>query len=101
VVPGFVDEAFQVVAGAPAEQEFCFGIIEPGGEVGCFDFDGGHVAGFAEVVGYLLVVDGFVHADVEGLLVGFGVIEGDEDAFDQVVDMDEIAFYGFAGGIEH
>ena len=101
VGPGFVDEAFQVVAGAPAEQEFCFGIVEPGGEVWRFDFDGGHASRFAQVVGDLQIVDGFVHANVEGLLVGFRVIESEDDAFDQVGDVDEIAFYGFAGGIEH
>lgn len=101
MVPGFVDEAFQVVAGAPAEQEFCFGIIEPGGEVGCFDLDGRHCSRFAQVVGDLQIVDRFIHTNVEGLLVGFWVIEGDEDAVDQVGDVDEIAFYGFAGGIEH
>ena len=47
------------------------------------------------------VVDGLVHANVESLLVRCRVIEGEDDAFDQIADVDEVAFHGFAGGIEH
>ena len=47
------------------------------------------------------IVDRFIHTNVEGLLVCFRVIESEDDAFDQVDDVDEIAFYRLAGGIEH
>lgn len=47
------------------------------------------------------IVDRFIHTDVEGLLKCSRVIESEDNALDQVVDVDEIAFYRFATGIEH
>ena len=47
------------------------------------------------------VVDGFVHADVEGLLAGTGMIDRCDDGFDEILDMDEVAAHGRAVGIQH
>src|SRR5690349_11912787 len=74
VVPGFVGQAPQVIFRPPAEQEFGLGVVEPGGVVGRADADGGQAAGPGKVGAELAVVDWLVHADVEGLPPGRGVV---------------------------
>ena len=59
--------------GSPTEEEFGFGIVEPRAVEWGLDFDTGQVACFVEVVGDVLIIDGFVHTNVEELLVCFGV----------------------------
>ena len=63
------------------------------------DVDRVQVAGFAEIVGDLAVVHGLIHADIEGLLGRRGVVEGQEDRPDQVVDVDKVPVDGLALGI--
>lgn len=87
--------------GAPVEEEFGFGVVEPGAVKFCFDFHTGEVVCVFQMVGNVLVVDGFVHANVEKLLVCFGVIKGAQDGFDEIVDVYEVALYGCVIFIQH
>ena len=79
VGPGFVDQAMEIVVGAPGEQGFCFGVVEPGGPVRRGDVDGRKIASLAEVLGGLAVVDRFVHGNVEDVAKRSGMIEGEEN----------------------
>lgn len=101
VSPGFVDEQLEIDAWAPAEEEFCFGVVEPSGMKGSFDRNRWECSRLSQVVSEFLVVNRFIHADVEGLLACLGVIDGFEDSFDKVADVDKIAFHRGAGGIKH
>ena len=101
VIPGFFDEACLVVSWAPAQEEFGFGVVEPGAVEWRLNPDAGQAARFVKVVGHVLIIDGFVHTNVEQLLVCFGVIEGAHDRFDEIVDVYEIALNGAATCINH
>lgn len=91
VVPGKVDELGEIDLGAPIEEEFCFGIVEPGADEFGGDVYGGVAPCLREVVGDVSVIDGFVHADVKFLLACLGMIEGGEDGRDEVIKVDEVA----------
>lgn len=69
--------------------------------VGCDDVYGGEAARAKEVLGQRTIIDRFIHADVEGLLTGGGVIEGEQNGRDEIINVDEIAFDRLAGGVEH
>src|SRR5215831_6487252 len=91
VAPSFVGHAPQVIAGPPAEQEFGLGVVEPGGVVGRADADGRQATRSGKVGAELAVVDWFVHADVEGLPPGRGVVDRVQDRIGEIVDVYEVA----------
>src|SRR5215469_14708769 len=101
VAPGFVGHAPQVMAGPPAEQEFGLGVVEPGGVVGRADADGRQATRFCEVGAELAVVDWLVHADVEGLPPGRGMVDRVQDRVGEIVDVHEVPLDRAALLIEH
>ena len=54
-----------------------------------------------QIASDLTVVHGFVHADVKGLLMRLGMAKSKKDGFDQIADVNEIAFDRLAVRIEH
>ena len=54
-----------------------------------------------KVFGNLAVVDRFVHADVESLLSGFGVVDREKNGRNQILHVNEISLYRPALGVKH
>src|ERR1700690_4439006 len=60
-----------------------------------------HASSFVQVVRDLPVIHGLVHTNVKSLLPRFWMIECEDHALDQVVDVNKVAFHRQAIGIEH
>ena len=85
IAPCFVYELFQIDFGLPVEEEFGFGIVKPSTLVLRFDVNRGKTLSFVKVFGNLAVVDRFVHAGVEKLLSGFGVVDREKNGRNQIL----------------
>ena len=64
------------------------------------DFNRRHTSGLAEILRHLLIVHWLVHANVEGLLARFGMVKRDDHAFNEVTEVDKVAFHRLPVGIE-
>ena len=101
IAPSFFDKLFQIDFRLPVEEEFGFGIVEPSALVLRFDVNRGKSLGFHQVFGYLAVVDRFVHADVEQLLAGLGVIDRKKNCRNQIFHVHEISPDRLSLGVKH
>src|SRR5438045_2258554 len=67
VVPGGIDQAREIVSRAPTECVFCRGVVHPVGMIAARNPDRFHSLLVAQIRGKRTIIDGFIHADVEGL----------------------------------
>src|SRR5690606_22135490 len=67
VVPGPVDELFEIDKRSPAQHMSCLGIVEPVAVIGGGDIGHRQIPADPEIVGHRAIVDRSIHGDVEEL----------------------------------
>ena len=76
-------------------------VLSPSTLVLRFDVNRGKTLSFVKVFGNLAVVDRFVHADVEKLLSGFGVVDREKNGRNQILHANEISLPAVLGVKHH